>query len=125
MKKILTTFCLMAFSGITHSEILKGLFLTNDQGALYENTLITCLDNEVVYLYGKGANYDDLVSYYFSANDKLNKYGELYVELDVVEYEQIDKVKYPKDHHDSTAVVIAVLKKDPSHAVVATCKGGV
>ena len=108
MRKILFLISASLLS-IVNAETLKGVFVTNDQGALYQDTVITCIDGIIIDVSSENAVYRNLVEYYFNSIENLNKYGELYVELEVSEYLPIDKVKYPKDHWDATATVQQVI----------------
>ncbi len=122
MKKI--AFILAAFiCGILNAEVLNGVYVTNDQGILYEDTVIDCDNKAVVDRNTDNHAYKKLVEYYFRNIEKLNKYGELHVKLEVVDYLPIDKVKYPKDHWDATATVKTVLSKSYDQVIINECLG--
>ena len=66
--------------------------------------------------------YEKLTSSYLS-RDNLNEYGELYVELELSNYQLIDKTKYFNSHVDATAVVVDVLRESNVQTLIDSCRG--
>lgn len=103
------------------SEKYTGIFMTNDQGTQYADTLIECKTGLVISLSG-GEKYRKLTNSYL-LRDNLNNYGELYVELKLSNYQLIDKIKYYNSHVDATAVVIDVLRESNMQNLIDSCRG--
>ena len=103
------------------SEKYTGIFMTNDQGTQYADTLIECKTGLVISLSG-GEKYRKLTNSYL-LRDNLNNYDELYVELKLSNYQLIDKIKYYNSHVDATAVVIDVLRESNMQNLIDSCRG--
>jgi hypothetical protein len=108
---------LLSFSSI--GKELKGVYITNDQGAEYADTLILCKSGDKMILSGAD-EYEKFVQSYLKMND-LNEYGELYIEIEVKDFEAIDKKKYYRSHYDAKATFVKLLKKNLEQESVDKC----
>lgn len=122
MKRYLLTFILLFLSGnsIAEQSKLSGLFLTNNQGAEYEDTLIECSTGKVIKLSGK-RDVEKLTELYFLL-ENLSEYGELYLDLIIKDYEMIDKKKYPRSHHDAKVVFVSVVEHSTNPERMNKCR---
>ena len=103
MNKVVFTILILISVPALSKGYYSGLFITNNQGAEYADTLILCDSGKLVLLSG-GERYKKLVESYFNRQD-LSEYGELYVELLLSSYKKVDKILYPKSHYDIVAHV--------------------
>ena len=121
MKKLVFLLATLLSLPLFASEKYTGIFMTNDQGTQYADTLIECKTGLVISLSG-GEKYRKLTNSYL-LRDNLNNYGELYVELKLSNYQLIDKIKYYNSHADATAVVIDVLRESNVQNLIDSCRG--
>jgi len=117
--KVLTFGLLLLLSFSLIGKELNGVYITNDQGAEYADTLILCKSGEKVILSGAD-EYEKFVRSYLKTNN-LNEYGELYIEVEVKDFEAIDKKKYYLSHYDAKATFIKLLRKDNKQESVDKC----
>ncbi len=108
---------LLSFSSI--GKELKGVYITNDQGAEYADTLVLCQSGDKVILSGAD-EYEKFVQSYLKMNN-LNEYGELYIEIEVKDFEAIDKKKYYHSHYDAKATFVKLLRKNHEQESVDKC----
>jgi hypothetical protein len=122
MKRQLATFILLFLSGysIAEQSNLSGLFITNNQGAEYENTITECSTGKVIRLSGK-EGYDKFIELYFSL-ENLSEYGELYVDLIVKDYKVIDKKLYPHSHYDAMVTFVSVVEHSTNQERMDKCQ---
>jgi hypothetical protein len=108
---------LLSFSSI--GKELKGVYITNNQGVEYADTLILCKSGEKVILSGAD-EYERFVQSYFKMNN-LNEYGELYIEIEVKDFKAIDKKKYYHSHYDAKATFVKLTRKSHEQESVDKC----
>ena len=122
MTRQLVTFILLFLSGysIAEQSKLSGLFITNNQGAEYENTLTECSTGKVIKLSGKG-DYGKFTELYFSL-ENLSEYGELYVDLTVKDYKVIDKKIYTHSHYEAKATFVSVVEYSTNQERMDKCR---
>jgi len=122
MKRHIIALILVFLSGhlIAEQRNVSGLFITNDQGAEYENTIFECKTGKTIKLSGK-QEFEKFVELYFSLKN-LNEYGELYVDLLISDYEVIDKTIYTHSHYDAKAVFEYVVKHSVDQKHINECR---